>query len=207
MKQFWARNRDFLIGITIGVASGMVFSKLILDADQYGSKADWVAALGTWAIGLAATYVAMESRKQTIQADASRRFARQSQFLYSLTHATILGGAADSFLDAEAHDRTWTDYDELLDALGTYAQDVPVTSDIVEHVPHEVIAEMVVVNEMLRIVRRDLLKERGRVARFATQEAVIPEEELSNFDEIRGRLRDITTRSKNVIEMIENRLA
>lgn len=180
---------------------------VISDADQYGSKADWVAAFGTWAIGLAATYLAVESRKKTIKEDASRRFARQSQFLYSLAHVTILEGAAGSFLDAEADERTWTDYDELLDALGTYAQEVPVTSDIVDHVPHEVIAEMVIVNEMLRIVRRDLLKERGRVASMATQEAVIPEEALSILKDMRGRLNDITTRSKSVIEMVQNWLA
>ncbi|MET3151704.1 UNVERIFIED_ORG: hypothetical protein ABIC77_002957 [Stenotrophomonas geniculata] len=203
MKQFLARSGYFLLGVCIGTTFTVLFTAVVRNADQYGSKADWVAAFGTWAIGLAATYLALESRKQTLNADRSRRFARQSQFLYSLTHATILVGAADSFLDAEADERTWADYDELLDALGTYAQAVPVTSDIVDHVPHEVIAEMVIVNEMLRIVRRDLQKERGRVSRVAKQHAVIPEQALSNLKDMRKRLNDITARSKRVVEMVK----
>ncbi|MBA0279709.1 hypothetical protein D7Y44_00250 [Stenotrophomonas maltophilia] len=202
MKKFWASNKHFLIGVAIGIAFGMVFTMVIREAEPFGSKADWVAAFGTWAIGIAATYLAVETRKQALSAERDRRVARQSQFLYSLTHATVLVGGADRFLDAEVEGRTWADYDELLDALGTYAQEIPVTSDVADHVPHEVISEMVIVNEMLRIVRRDLAKERERISPFVVQNAPMSDATLSNLRKMRGRLNDITTRSNGVIKLM-----
>lgn len=202
MNKIWNRIKVVALGAAIGFLFTYVAIKLLAGAEQYGSKADWVAAFGTWAIGIAATYLAVEARKQTLSAESSRRLSRQSQFIYSLAHANILVSGADSFLDTPADERTWADYSEVLDALGTYAQEVPVTSDIVDHVPHDVIAEMLIVNEMLRIVRRDLVKEKGRVAQVLDQGAVVPEPGLSNLRDMRKRMNDISARSKAVIKMV-----
>ncbi|MGV6490312.1 hypothetical protein ACTUVK_001216 [Stenotrophomonas rhizophila] len=57
--------------------------------DAAGSRADWVAAMGTWAIGVAAAYYARESHKQRLgeyrEARRSERDAKKKMF-----DATIL---------------------------------------------------------------------------------------------------------------------
>ncbi|HGM6729209.1 TPA: hypothetical protein ACKQBZ_000245 [Stenotrophomonas maltophilia] len=207
MKKFLVRNRYFLIGVAIGTAFGIAFTMVILEAPEYGSKADWAAAFGTWAIGAAATYLAVDARKQSVSAEISRRFTRQSQFLFSLAHANLLETEADSFLDEEADQRMWTDYYELLDTLDAYAREVPMTSDLAEHLPQDVVGEMIIVNELLRMARRDLQNEKRRVSRTVAQEGVVGEQELSNLKFMRSLFSKIATRNKKVVEMVKSQMA
>ncbi|WP_414485806.1 hypothetical protein ACMGRF_08165 [Stenotrophomonas sp. EMP41] len=57
------------------VAGGIAF--LVLYVAEHGSRADWIAAAGTWVIGLAASVLAYESNKRQRQ-DAEHRAKVQS---------------------------------------------------------------------------------------------------------------------------------
>lgn len=91
-----SRGGRGIAAMSVSFAAGIAFAWAAFGfkavggfGDDVGSRADWVAAIGTWAIGVAAAYYAREAHQQRIdEYREARRLDRQAK--QNMLDATIL---------------------------------------------------------------------------------------------------------------------
>jgi hypothetical protein len=162
-----------LFGAGIALVGSGFFSLVLKDL---GSLADWVAALGTWAIGIGAIYYAYQAHFQRLD-EVSRAMRRQEELeethraaatLAVLDAATMSGGLSD-FVNAAAEDRTLFLLEAALDDVDNDAYQVVLPAEIVAVISTDALAQLKHVNLGTRTMRWLSSTTRGALDRFRDQ--------------------------------------
>lgn len=115
-----------------------------------GTRADWVAAFGTWVIGVAATAVATITFFYTRKHGLGTRAALLSSTRFLTADALWLEVEVKSFLDAPKERQTWRHLRRMVDECHVRSETVKIDSSALPHIPHEASRKLVSINNRLR---------------------------------------------------------
>jgi len=152
-----------VIALLMGVALGM---SIVTGGDapfaclEKGNAADWVAAAGTWVIGIAAAWVAYTAHKRNEREldSASKRRQDEVVSLRALASTELMNayGLADpltEFIAAEASKRTVKRLRRLIARIERDAQPVRIGSDVMAAIPVDSVIDIKNINNNLEYIR------------------------------------------------------
>ncbi|WP_329892984.1 hypothetical protein [Stenotrophomonas sp. SMYL20] len=132
------------IAFVVGAAAVWVTAEMTwsLPGDGSGSNADWLAAYGTWAIGLGAIFFALVGhlqRKDEIRhakaAAADERRTHVTSAILALADAALVKSSVDRFLSLPADQRVYGRLRITTKVLRTVSKPVDVGVDALKHMP------------------------------------------------------------------------
>jgi hypothetical protein len=115
-----------------------------------GTRADWVAAFGTWVIGVAATAVATITFFHTRRHGLGTRAALLSSTRFITADALWLEVEVRSFLDGSEQQQTWRQLRKMVDECHIRSETIKIDSSALPHIPHEASRKLVSINNRLR---------------------------------------------------------
>jgi hypothetical protein len=149
----------FLLGAVItGVA--LLGSQVPLKCFEAGNAADWLAAAGTWVIGIAAGWVAYTAHKRNEQELDSANKRRQNEVISlralaatELTNAYCLVSPLAAFIADDASGRTMKSIRRLIAQINRDAQAVRIESNVMAAIPMEGVMSIKSINNNLEYIR------------------------------------------------------
>lgn len=131
-----------------------------LAADN-GNTADWVAAVGTWIIGLAAAYYAHQSHLQRLDeirekrlADFERKDAFLSGAVLSGLHIRSVADDIESFLELSEDSRYVLQLRDLMERLEENVVDVKFSDETLAAFPSKAVTKLAAINNRAEGLRR-----------------------------------------------------
>lgn len=139
----------------------IIFGPTNLDlADGGGSSADWLAAVGTWVIGIAAAsiaYISHRRNEQDAESEEVRRSdVREVQRMHvavGLADAYGLINLTDKFSSLDAGEQTIANLNVLLERLLRDAKEVVLGDPYISCLTTEIVVEIKAINNNLDFVR------------------------------------------------------
>lgn len=153
-----ALSAAFIAGAAaVWLTAGMTWS---LPGDGSGSNADWLAAYGTWAIGLGAilfTFAGHLQRKDEIHhakvATAEERRAHVTSAVLSLTDACCVKDSIDRFLNLPADQRLYGRLHACVKSLRSISRPAAISVESLKHMPLDASALASRINAGLEAIR------------------------------------------------------
>ncbi|MHC1662506.1 hypothetical protein [Stenotrophomonas maltophilia] len=150
---------SFLLGVAI-TAVALVGTEVPLKCYEAGSDADWWAAIGTWAIGVMAAYIAVHSSKEAAKRELERAKEDDRKRVAHLVSARALMADPSTaalvmrrFIDRPSAERTWRRMRISMESTLMSVQHLNFTSEMMAHLPHEAIKKYVTICHQMRAVR------------------------------------------------------
>lgn len=140
-----------------------------------GSRADWVAAAGTWVIGCAAAYYARQAhmhRKDEVREQRARSAKGAKAWLTladtSVINASVIKAQVEDFLQEADTERpeVWH-WDDLLKRVALNAKDVVLPSEVTDLLDEDAIREIVRLNFALDAIRGTVARGQGYISDYA----------------------------------------
>jgi hypothetical protein len=139
-----------------------------------GSRADWVAAAGTWVIGCAAAYYARQAhmhRKDEVREQRTRSARGAKAWLTladtSIINAKVIKPQVEAFLEEADSERpeVWH-WDDLLKRVALNAKDVVLPSEVTDLLDEDAIREIARLNFALDAIRGTVARGQGYIADY-----------------------------------------
>lgn len=162
-----ALSVSFVAGAAaVWITAGMTWS---LPGDGSGSNADWLAAYGTWAIGLGAIFFALAGHLQrndeirhAKEAATEERRAHVTSAVLSLADATCVKDSIDRFLGLPKDQRLYGRLRISIRSLRSITKPAAISVDALKHMPMDasslasrIDAGLEAVRELIDVIEMD----------------------------------------------------
>ncbi|MBN5028330.1 hypothetical protein JY419_02670 [Stenotrophomonas maltophilia] len=168
--------------VIAALALVVVFGPIGLDfADDGGSSADWLAAIGTWVIGIAAAaiaYMAHRRNEQDAESEEARRSDLQSvqrmQVAVLLSNPYGLSSLTQKFKELEPQRQTVANLALVHERLLRDAKEVVVGDQYLSCLTTEIVVEIGSINNKMEFVRDLVEMQQAAIARRPMSEGKKP---------------------------------
>lgn len=188
LRAAWSNKRPMRITV---IAQSLVIAALILTviygpigldfADDGGSSADWLAALGTWVIGIAAAaiaYMAHRRNEQDAESEEVRRSELQGvqrmQVAVLLSNPYGLTALTEKFKELEPKRQTIANLKLVHDRLLRDSKEVVIGDQYLPCLTTEIVVEIGAINNKLEFVRDLVEMQREAISRRPANEGIKP---------------------------------
>ncbi|CAM4314126.1 Transmembrane protein [Stenotrophomonas pavanii] len=142
----------FLLGVAI-TSAALLGSQIPLKCFEAGNLADWVAALGTWVIGVAATFVAVVTFLYTRAQGRGVRSALLKSARFITADALWIEIEISAFLDRPEERQKWRHLKKMLKECHVRSEPIKIDSAALPYVPDEANKTLAFINTRLRGLR------------------------------------------------------